>query len=70
MRRVLALLVIAASLLAACSSASDDDDNTLDDALGGNGGDLGGCAGVDVAVSSEKIDLLTDLAERFNESDA
>lgn len=27
------------------------------------------CITVDTAVSSEKIDLLTDLAERFNESD-
>jgi Ca-activated chloride channel family protein len=67
-RRLVALLVVVATLvLAACTSSSDDSGGSLNDALGG---DNGNCTGVDVAVSSEKIDLLTDLAKRFNDSDA
>lgn len=44
-----------------------------DDAGGGGGGDLadpGDCTAIDMAVSSEKIALLSDLAEEFNGSDA
>jgi Ca-activated chloride channel family protein len=53
--------------LAACSGGGDDDDATP-------GGDLaeadpGDCIVVDMAVSSEKIALLTELAEDFNDSD-
>ena len=68
-----ALLLAAALLVAACSSSGDDDgntgsssdDTTIDDVLG----DPGDCTVVDLAVSPEKIDLLTDLARTFNRSD-
>ena len=56
----LALLLTA---LAACTASSDND---------GAGGDLedpGDCIPVDMAVSPEKLDLLTDLANTFNDSD-
>ena len=64
--RLLAALLLAAGLAAACGDDDDDDDA---------GGDLsnadpGDCVVVDMAVSSEKIALLTTLAEEFNQSDA
>jgi len=37
---------------------------------GGNDGASGSCIGIDAAVSSEKIQLLTDLAKQFNASGA
>jgi Ca-activated chloride channel homolog len=64
-----ALLVAAAVALAACASPNGDDEAAPDT----DGGDTGevptDCAAVDVAVSSEKIELLTELARRFNDSD-
>ncbi len=59
----LAVLVVLAVLAAGCTSES------------GSGGDRGsgvpsGCTAVDVAVSPEKFELLTDLARRFNGSAA
>lgn len=53
-----------ALLVAACSGGGDEEatDSTVDPRRED-------CITVDTAVSSEKIDLLTDLAERFNESD-
>lgn len=68
-RLVVAALVL--SLLAVACSPSDS-------ALGGDPaseeagalGDPGDCITVDMAVSSEKIDLLTALAGEFNGSDA
>jgi len=68
---VLAIL-LAGVLLVACVEVSDDGD---DDASpgGGSGGnvdeDPGDCVVVDMAVSSEKIQLLTELARDFNDSD-
>jgi Ca-activated chloride channel family protein len=63
--RLLVVVLLAAGLAAACG---DDDDDAgpadLQDA------DPGDCIVVDMAVSSEKIALLTTLAEEFNESDA
>ncbi|MHB1137824.1 MAG: vWA domain-containing protein [Microthrixaceae bacterium] len=58
-----AVVLVGALLAAACSSGEDE---------GGSGGDdprRGDCVTVDVAVSSEKIDLLGDLADDFNDSD-
>ena len=58
--RIALLLAVA---LAACTASSDND---------GAGGDLedpGNCIPVDMAVSPEKLDLLTDLANTFNDSD-
>jgi Ca-activated chloride channel family protein len=59
-RDLLACVLGLAALAAACSSGDD----------GGRGGDRGDCVRVDVAVSSEKIDLLGDLADDFDRSDA
>ena len=71
---LVAALLVLALLGAACGG--DDDGGTGE--LTGDGGeqgdltqlDPGDCIAVDVAVSSEKIDLLTDLANEFNGSDA
>ena len=62
--RLLAAVLLAGGLAAACG---DDDD-----AAGGDlsNADPGDCVVVDMAVSSEKIALLTTLAEEFNQSDA
>ena len=74
MKRFLAVAIGAAVLATACTggddSAGDDDDpaGTSDD--GGGDADPGDCIVVDMAVSSEKIALLEDLADEFNESDA
>jgi Ca-activated chloride channel family protein len=60
--------VLVLGLLAGACSASDPDDEA-----GSDGGveveDPGDCIVVDLAVSSEKIDLLAELARDFNESD-
>ena len=66
--RLVALLLLLLLLLvvAACSSG-EEDGGGLGEVLDGNGDDAD-CTIVDVAVSSEKIQLLTDLATRFNES--
>ena len=66
-----ATLALSASLvLAACASGDDDDSQ----ASGGTppiaSADPGDCTVVDMAVSSEKIALLTDLANEFNDSGA
>lgn len=67
MRRLAAALAFAL-LLAACQLPDQND------AGGGAGGDLDnvpeGCAAVDVATSPEKVELLTQLAATFNDSDA
>lgn len=64
--RRLAVLLVALGLVAgACSSGSDDAGGGDPDPFG----DPGDCAVVDLAVSSEKIDLMTDLARAFNGSD-
>ena len=72
MRRLVAGALAAIVLAAACTGSSDDDDagddgdtetSDLSDA------DAGDCVVVDMAVSSEKIALLTELAGEFNDSD-
>ncbi|HUG85928.1 MAG TPA: substrate-binding domain-containing protein [Euzebya sp.] len=70
--RAVLFLVVLAIIAAACTGTSDDDGQT-----GGDAGapddlsqaDPGDCITVDMAVSSEKIDLLNDLANEFNGSD-
>jgi Ca-activated chloride channel family protein len=65
--RVLVALAVAVVLFRACSLGTDDgsgDGDALDL------GDPGDCIVVDMAVSSEKIDLLRDLAGTFNEGGA
>jgi Ca-activated chloride channel homolog len=65
-RKLIALLVGSALLATACIptlGGGDDDDD-----LAGND-DPGDCVVVDAAVSSEKADLMRDLARTFNGSD-
>ena len=62
-RRLVASLLALALAAAACS-ADEGDPGGLDDF-----GDPGDCTVIDVSVSSEKIDLLTVLAQDFNASD-
>jgi Ca-activated chloride channel family protein len=63
MRRALALVLLV--VLAACGLPNNDaPDSSSDDGLG----DPGDCEVIDVAVSSEKIALLQDLAGTFNDS--
>jgi Ca-activated chloride channel homolog len=63
-------LVAAVALAPACSGGG----GASSDASGGTGGATPGvdpsCVIVDMAVSPEKVTLLTDLAETFNASDA
>ena len=65
MRRRWAIVLLA--VIAACSGLPNDEapDGDVDDALG----DPGECEVIDVAVSSEKIALLQDLAGTFNDSE-
>jgi Ca-activated chloride channel family protein len=57
---------LAAALLAsACVGGGGGSDADGDDPFG----DAGDCTVIDVAVSSEKIDLMTDLAQDFNGSE-
>ena len=63
MKRALALLLVL-GLVGACSDSSDDDGGDDIDL-----GDPGDCTIVDAAISPEKIDLVTDLARTFNDSD-
>ena len=64
--------VMALGFLGACGGGDDDDTAPAD--AGGDGdladADTGDCIVVDMAVSSEKITLLTNLANEFNDTDA
>jgi len=64
----LTAVVLAAGLVAASCGGGGGDDGKggTDDGLG----DPGDCTVVDLAVSSEKIDLMNALAKSFNGSDA
>ena len=61
--------------LAACSTGGSKVGNSAPDVsinspdIGGGGADPGDCTVVDMAVSSEKIAVLTELATNFNGSD-
>ena len=65
-RRSAAALMAAATTAAACSGVGGNDSS---EGTGTPGFDPD-CVTVDMAVSPEKVTLLTDLAETFNESDA
>ncbi len=65
-RLVVVALALVLVVLAACSG---DDTNTSTSGDGGGLADPGKCTPIDIAVSSEKIALLTKLANEFNESD-
>jgi Ca-activated chloride channel family protein len=63
--------LVAGGLLAAAACSGGDDSGGDGDAEGQAGlEDPGDCVVVDVASSPEKLDLLGDLAESFNRSDA
>ncbi len=61
--RSVVAVVVAASAVAACSAGGDTS------SPGGIDGDPGDCTVVDMAVSSEKITLLTELASTFNDGE-
>src|SRR5436190_15708149 len=65
-RRLPAVLLAVGLLAAACT---DSGDNAGDDGLP-DLGDPGDCVVADLSVSPEKLDLLTRLAQDFNDSDA
>jgi Ca-activated chloride channel family protein len=65
MRRLLVPLVLV-TLVGACSG---DDASDSENGTDGDGTGSGDCVVVDMAVSPEKIELLTDLAGTFNQSD-
>jgi len=62
--------VATVTVAAACAGddATDDDDSDNPAPSDLSGADTGDCIVVDMAVSSEKITLLTELAETFNDS--
>jgi Ca-activated chloride channel homolog len=68
MMRRLGIAAAGLVLLAACSGG-DDDSASGPDSSDLSGADPGDCIVVDMAVSSEKIALLTELADEFNGSD-
>ncbi len=72
MPKLLAALTLALTLalLAACSGTGTSGDDAGDDTDFGDTTAGGDCTTVDVAVSSEKISLLTELASAFNNSPA
>src|SRR5687767_4094713 len=66
MKRLLVLIALVLALVAGACNVDVDEGSDL-----GGGSDIpSGCAAVDMAVSPEKFDLLTELAEEFNASDA
>ncbi|MCB1029927.1 MAG: VWA domain-containing protein [Acidimicrobiales bacterium] len=61
-----AFLAASALIITGCGGGgSNEDPNASDDPFG----DPGNCTVIETAVSSEKIDLMTDLAKQFNTSD-
>jgi Ca-activated chloride channel family protein len=65
MKRWMTIVLVAGALVAGACNVNVDEGSDL-----GGGSDVpNGCAGVDMAVSPEKFDLLTELAEDFNNSD-
>lgn len=60
-RSLVATTIVAATLLVGCSGGGNE-------AGSDGGGDRNGCIRVDTAVSSEKIDLLSKLADDFERS--
>jgi len=69
--RLASALVALSLLIGACTSKSSSTSTSNGGGGGSNGGnfgDTGDCTVVDMAVSSEKIDLMTALAKAFNAS--
>ena len=63
-----AALALSAILVAACTPSDDSAFPTPSTEGGLQGADPGDCIVVDMAISPEKIDLMTELAEQFNDS--
>ncbi len=61
-----ALVVAALGLTAACTSITSDTSPSTTGSTGIGGANPANCVTVDLAVSPEKITLLTDLARTFN----
>ncbi len=74
MKKLIGALGALSLVVVACTggddSAGDDDAPDATTEAGSDDVDTGDCIVVDMAVSSEKIALLEDLAEAFNRSDA
>jgi Ca-activated chloride channel homolog len=69
-RRRAVAAVLGTALAAATAACSGGDDGGGAGEGGGAAADPGDCVVVDVASSPEKLELLTDLADAFNDSDA
>ena len=67
--RVVRSLMVAIALLGT-GCASDSGTSDGNGGLGGVDGDAGNCITVDMAVSPEKLTLLTELANTFNDDDS
>jgi len=65
-RSLVVLATAVALLAAACAGGKGSDSSAGTDDLG----DPGNCTVIDIAVSSEKIDLMRELARAFNDDDA
>jgi Ca-activated chloride channel homolog len=65
MRRPRPAIALLLAVVTAACTVSDGDGDDAGDGLE----DPGDCIAVDMAVSPEKLDLLTDLANTFNDSD-
>ncbi|OWY61865.1 hypothetical protein B7486_61500, partial [cyanobacterium TDX16] len=66
-RTLLGALLVGGLLVAACTATDDGEESG--GGVSDQFSDPGDCIVVDMAVSSEKIELLEDLAQTFNESD-
>nr|MBA2624449.1 substrate-binding domain-containing protein [Acidimicrobiia bacterium] len=67
--RVAVPLLLALALVATACSGSDSGGGARNDDAAGDFGDPGDCVVVDMAVSSEKVALLSDLARTFNDDE-
>jgi len=65
--RLVTVALLAGLFAAACDSSAPSDGTAIEDT--GQAQDPGDCTVVDTAVSSEKIDLMRDLAAEFNGGD-
>lgn len=69
-RRIAAAAAVLVLLAGACSGGDDDEPSARVAEPGADLGDPGDCVVVDLAVSSEKATLMTELAREFNGSEA
>ncbi len=67
---IIGFVGVVALIVAACGGSDDDPFSASGAGDSAVTGDAGNCILVDAAVSSEKIELLTELANDFNSTDA